>query len=136
MDGTILVHVGIRATDLDRTIRFWRDALGLRVVATGDGLYDLTDGAHNFRVFQHQGPARPPHVSGLLDYLHIGVVVGDLREAAERCSALGFPPVYEGVDTDRPYDPAHPPHDAFKVEDPDGIVVDVAARRTQWPGVA
>jgi catechol 2,3-dioxygenase-like lactoylglutathione lyase family enzyme len=136
MAGTILVHVGIRATDLDRTIRFWRDALGLSVVAMGDGLYDLTDGAHNFRVFQHQGPTRPPHVSGLLDYLHIGVVVGNLRAAAERCSALGFPPVYEGVDTDRPYDPAHPPRDAFKVEDPDGIVVDVAARRTQWPGVA
>ncbi len=37
MAGTTLVHVGIRATDLDRTIRFWRDALGLRVVATGDG---------------------------------------------------------------------------------------------------
>lgn len=136
MTGTALVHVGVRARDLDRTIRFWRDALGLRVVATGDGVYDLTDGAHNFRIFQHRGPARPPHVSGLLDYLHIGVVVDDLRQAAERCRALGFPPVYEGVDTDRPYDPAHPPSDAFKVEDPDGIVVDVAAQRTQWPGVA
>jgi catechol 2,3-dioxygenase-like lactoylglutathione lyase family enzyme len=135
MAGTTLVHVGVRATDLERSIRFWRDGLGLRVVSTGDGLYDLTDGTHNFRVFQHGGAARPPHVSGLLDYLHIGVVVDDLRVAAERCSALGFPPVYEGVDTDRPYDPAHPPTDAFKVEDPDGIVVDVAAHRSQWPGV-
>jgi len=136
MAGTVLVHVGVRATDLERTIRFWRDALGLRVFSTGDGLYDLTDGTHNFRIFQHGGASRPPHVSDLLDYLHIGVVVDDLRATAERCNALGFPPVYEGVDTDRPYDPAHPPSDAFKVEDPDGIVVDVAARRPQGPGVA
>lgn len=136
MAGTTLVHVGVRATDLERTIRFWRDALGLRVVGAGDGLYDLTDGTHNFRIFQHSGAGRPPHVSHLLDYLHIGVVVEDLQATAERCSALGFPPVYAGVDTDRPYDPAYPPVDAFKVEDPDGIVVDVAARRSQWPGVA
>lgn len=135
MAGTALVHVGVRATNLEATIRFWRDALGLRVTSMGDGLYDLTDGTHNFRVFQHGGAPRPPHVSGLLDYLHIGIVVDDLGVTAARCSALGFPPVYEGLNSDTPYDPAHPPADAFKVEDPDGIVVDVAAHRTQWPGV-
>jgi catechol 2,3-dioxygenase-like lactoylglutathione lyase family enzyme len=133
--GTTLVHVGVRATDLERTISFWRDALGLRVVNTGDGLYDLTDGMHNFRIFQYRGPARTPHVSDLLDYLHVGIVVEDLYVTAERCRALGFPPVYEGLASDQPYDPAHPPADAFKVEDPDGIVVDVAARRSQWPGI-
>jgi catechol 2,3-dioxygenase-like lactoylglutathione lyase family enzyme len=136
MPGTTLVHVGVRATDLERSIRFWRDALGLRVIATREGCYDLTDGYHNFRVFQHRGASRPPHVSGMLDYLHVGVVVDDLTAAGRRCLDLGFEIVCEGVDGERPYDPAHPPSDAFKAADPDGIVVDVAARRTQWPGVA
>jgi catechol 2,3-dioxygenase-like lactoylglutathione lyase family enzyme len=136
MAETTLVHVGVRATDLERSIRFWRDALGLRVVETGESRYDLTDGYHNFRVFQHFGPSRPPHVSGMLDYLHVGVVVDDLADAARRCLELGFEIICEGVDGERPYDPAHPPSDAFKAADPDGIVVDVAARRTQWPGVA
>ena len=136
MTGTALVHVGVRASDLQRTILFWRDALGLRVVNTDAGVYDLTDGTHNFRVFQHRGPGRPLHVSDLLDYLHIGVVVDDLQSVAERCNVLGFPPIYEGVNSDRPYDPAHSPSDAFKVKDPDGIVVDVAASRTQWPGIS
>jgi catechol 2,3-dioxygenase-like lactoylglutathione lyase family enzyme len=136
MPGATLIHVGVRATDLERSIRFWRDALGLQVVETVEGRFDLTDGFHNYRVFQHRGPPRPPHVSGMLDYLHVGVVVEDLTAAARRCLDLGFEILCEGVDGERPYDPQDPPTDAFKVMDPDGIVVDVAARRTQWPGVA
>jgi catechol 2,3-dioxygenase-like lactoylglutathione lyase family enzyme len=30
--SSTLVHVGVRATNLPETLRFWRDALGLRVV--------------------------------------------------------------------------------------------------------
>jgi catechol 2,3-dioxygenase-like lactoylglutathione lyase family enzyme len=135
-----LVHVGVRATDLEATIRFWRDALGLRVASTMPGCYDLTDGYHNFRVFQHVGPARPPHVSGALDYLHVGIVVDDLPATARRCLALGFQIIADGIDANgvdtESYDPDDPKYDSFKVEDPDGIVVDVAARSSQWPGIA
>ena len=53
-----LVHVGVRASDLEKTIAFWRDALGLQLAAQRENCYDLTDGYHNFRVFQHQGPQR------------------------------------------------------------------------------
>ena len=131
----LLVHVGIRASDLEGSVRFWRDALGLRVAATLPGCYDLTDGYHNFRLFQHAGPARPPHVSGMLDYLHIGVRVPDLLAAVRRCEAAGFPIIWDGVDGGQPYDPATPPAESFKVADPDGIVVDVTASPGQWPGV-
>jgi catechol 2,3-dioxygenase-like lactoylglutathione lyase family enzyme len=137
---TRLVHVGVRATDLEATIRFWRDGLGLRVAETMPGCYDLTDGQHNFRIFQHEGPNRPPHVSGMLDYLHVGVVVDDLPATARRCLALGFRVISDGVGADGlvvgEYDPDDRRNDSFKVEDPDGIVVDVAARPEQWPGVA
>lgn len=133
--SSVLVHVGVRATHLEKTIRFWRDALGLRVAATVDDCFDLTDGYHNFRVFQHRGAPRPPHVSGLLDYLHVGVHVPDLAAAARRCTELGFQIIWDGVSGGRPYDPNHPPSKSFKVEDPDGIVVDVTASDDQWPGV-
>jgi catechol 2,3-dioxygenase-like lactoylglutathione lyase family enzyme len=135
MGGTQLVHVGVRATNLAASIRFWRDALGLQAVEEIDDCYDLTDGYHNFRVFQYDGPARPPHVSGMLDYLHVGVVVDDLGAAARRCLALGFQILSDGVGGEVPYDPSAPKFDSFKVVDPDGIVVDVAGQRTQWPGV-
>jgi len=100
-----------------------------------DGCFDLTDGYHNFRVFQHSGAARPQHVSGLLDYLHVGVLVDDLAQAARHLEELGFQIIWDGVDGGRPYDPAHPPSESFKVADPDGIVVDVTASRSQWPSV-
>jgi catechol 2,3-dioxygenase-like lactoylglutathione lyase family enzyme len=135
MNNTLLVHVGVRTSDLAASIRFWRDALGLRVAATMEGCYDLTDGRHNFRVFQHGGAARPPHVSGLLDYLHIGVLVDDLAATAQRCQDLGFPIIWDGVAAGHAYDPQQRPTESFKVTDPDGIVVDVTASPAQWPGV-
>lgn len=143
MPEPTLVHVGVRASDLGKTIQFWRDGLGLRVASTippdaeSPHCYDLTDGHHNFRVFQYQGEQRPPNVSGMLDYLHIGVVVDDLASAVQRLTALGFHIYWEGVSGGHTYDPAKgPPSESFKVEDPDGITVDVTASRAQWPGVA
>lgn len=130
-----LVHVGVRASDLGQTIRFWRDGLGLKVAAEQDECFDLTDGFHNFRVFQHRGAERPPHVRGMLDYLHIGVRVSDLQQAADRLQKLGFEITWEGLDGSQRYDPERPPSQAFKVEDPDGIVVDVTSDDDQWPGV-
>jgi catechol 2,3-dioxygenase-like lactoylglutathione lyase family enzyme len=133
--ASLLVHVGVRAKDLQRSLRFWRDALGLTTAATMDGCCDLSDGYHNFRIFQHAGPARAAHLGGMLDYLHIGVRVPDLSAAAARLQAAGFTIFWDGVDAGKPYDPATPPARSFKVEDPDGIVVDVTASADQWPGV-
>jgi catechol 2,3-dioxygenase-like lactoylglutathione lyase family enzyme len=130
-----LVHVGIHASDLERSLRFWRDALGLRVVSTMLDCYDLTDGYHNFRLFQHRGPARPSHVSGIPTYLHIGLRVADLNDAVMRCQEHGFEVIWDGVDGGSAYVPGTLPAESFKVEDPDGIVVDVTASDGQWPGV-
>jgi catechol 2,3-dioxygenase-like lactoylglutathione lyase family enzyme len=135
MSESTLVHVGVRSTNLAESLRFWRDALGLQVVGESAASCDLTDGFHNFRVFQHGGPARPPHIGGMLDYLHIGVRVADLQEAAKRCQTLGFELFWDGIDGGKPYDPNIPPAESFKVADPDGIAVDVSASRDQWPGV-
>ena len=132
--STVLVHIGVRATDLEKTIRFWRDGLGLPVVSTHESCYDLSDGHHNFRVFQHNGPARPAHVSGMLDYLHIGVRVPDLEETGRRLLDMGYEIFSDGLGGKEPIDVHDIREGAFKVEDPDGITVDVTASDDQWPG--
>lgn len=131
-----LVHVGVRATNLERSLHFWRDSLGLEVVTAEESFSDLTDGHHNFRVFQHGGAPRPPHVSQLLDYLHVGVIVPDLQAAAARFTKNGFHVYWDDVAGGKPYDPDNPASESFKVEDPDGITVDVTASDSQWPGIA
>ena len=131
---SILVHVGVRASDLDRSIHFWRDGLGLRVAKHQGIRYDLTDGYHNFAVFQHEGEARRPHVSGMLDYLHVGVGVPDVTAAARRLREMGYEIFSDGVSGEQPVDPDHLRERVFKVKDPDGITVDVSEINTMWPG--
>ena len=131
---SILVHVGVRASNLTETIRFWRDGLGLEVVSHTENNYDLSDGYHNFRVFQHQGAVRPSHVSGMLDYLHIGIVVPDLATAAQRLRNMGYIIYSDGLNGKEITDLDNLTESAFKVEDPDGITVDVTESDKQWPG--
>tara|TARA_B100001123_G_C15213641_1_gene988316 strand:- start:171 stop:590 length:420 start_codon:yes stop_codon:yes gene_type:complete len=134
MSGT-LVHIGVRASNIENTIRFWRDGLGIPVVNQhSDTAYDLSDGHHNFRVFQHKGPERPEHIGGMLDYLHIGIRVPDLEEAARRLLDLGYEIFSDGLGGDVPLDVNNLKEKAFKVHDPDGITVDVTASSDQWPG--
>ena len=135
MSSTKLVHIGVRCTDLQQSIKFWRDALGLEISQQANNCFDLTDGYHNFRVFQHQGPERPSHVSGMLDYLHIGIRVADLEEAAQRLLDMGYEIYSDGLGGKVPLDVHSLEEGAFKVEDPDGITVDVTASDNQWPGV-
>ena len=134
VSSSVLVHVGVRASDIEKTIRFWRDGLGMSLVAHHDTCYDLSDGHHNFRVFQHNGPARPEHVSGMLDYLHIGVRVASLEETGRRLLDMGYEIFSDGLGGKEPVDVTNIEEGAFKVEDPDGITVDVTASDDQWPG--
>ena len=133
--SSTLVHVGIRSSDMEKAVIFWRDALGLTVFEQAPGCYDLTDGYHNFRLFQHGGAERPTHIGGMLDYLHIGIQVDDLQATAKRCKDLGFEIFWDGIDGGQEYDPSVQIAESFKVADPDGIAVDVSASPDQWPGV-
>ena len=132
--STVFVHIGVRATDLEKTIRFWRDGLGIPVFSEQENCFDLSDGYHNFRVFQHNGPERPGHISGMLDYLHIGVRVSNLEEAGKRLLDMGYEIFSDGLGGKEPLAPDNLEEGAFKVEDPDGITVDVTSSDNQWPG--
>ncbi len=133
---SVLIHVGVRASDLSKSIRFWRDGLGLKVVGQRGVRYDLSDGYHNFAVFQHRGGDRPGHISGMLDYLHIGVGVPDAAAAARRLRDMGYVIFSDGLGGKTPLDPDNLEQSAFKVEDPDGITIDVSEVTTMWPGTS
>ena len=130
---SVLIHVGVRASDLSKSIRFWRDGLRLQVACKRGIRYDLTDGYHNFAVFQHQGDDRPELVSSMLDYLHIGVGVPDVTAAARRLRDMGYTIYSDGIGGKTPLDPDNLVQPAFKVEDPDGITADVSEVTTKLP---
>ena len=132
---SVLVHVGVRASDLEESVRFWRDGLGLKVVRHEDTCCDLSDGYHNFKIFQHAGESRPEHVGGMLDYLHVGVGVSDVPAAARRLREMDYEIFSDGLAGKRPVDPDDLEDRAFKVEDPDGITVDVSEIDERWPGI-
>jgi hypothetical protein len=68
------------------------------------------------------------------DYVHIGVVVPDLTAAAQRLRKMGFKIYSDGLDGKEIVDLDNLTETAFKVEDPDGITVDVTESDSQWPG--
>ena len=47
--STTLVHIGVRASDLETTIRFWRDGLGLPVFSQMENCHDLSVGTSSRR---------------------------------------------------------------------------------------
>jgi hypothetical protein len=71
----------------------------------------------------------------MLDYLHIGVRVSDLEAAASRLLEMGYEIFSDGLAGKIPVDVKNIEEGAFKVEDPDGITVDITASDDQWPGV-
>ena len=133
---SVLVHVGVRATNLEESVRFWRDGLGLRVIRRKGTSCDLSDGYHNFKIFQHEGESRPEHVGGMLDYLHVGVGVTEVSAAARRLREMGYEIFSDGLAGKRPVGPDTLEDRAFKVEDPDGITVDVSEIDERWPGIS
>ena len=71
----------------------------------------------------------------MLDYLHIGVRVRDLEGTAARLLDMGYEIFSDGLAGKIPVDVTNIEEGAFKVEDPDGITVDITASDEQWPGV-
>jgi len=69
-----------------------------------------------------------------LDYLHIGIRVPNLEEVAQRLLDMGYEIFSDGLSGKIPLDVHKIEEGAFKVEDPDGITVDITSSNGQWPG--
>ncbi len=136
-------HIGICVSDLDRSIAFYRDALGfepagdLRVEGEpSDTLLGLRDVRLNacylerdgwrIELLHYESPASPPRAPQRamndLHFTHLSVSVGDLDESVERIVAAGG-----SVDADTRIEVGGAPVAVF-VRDPDGLPIELLRR--------
>jgi lactoylglutathione lyase len=98
-----LVYVGLRVTDLERSLRFYTGGLGLQerkrgTMSHGGTFVELRDPTSNYELELNWYPAdsrfAAPYVPGEgLD--HIGCEVEDVRESVRRLVSLGGKVVLE-----------------------------------------
>jgi lactoylglutathione lyase len=111
LKGRRLHHIGLEVVDLNRSLAFYRDLLGLRVTDEGEGGGPDTDelvGAEGMRfryaeldlgadqlleLIQPLAPAtdRAPAAGRSPSVAHVGLVVNDIDEAYGRLKAAGLP---------------------------------------------
>ncbi|MBI5191714.1 MAG: VOC family protein [Nitrospirae bacterium] len=99
-----LNHVAMATGDMDKTVRFWRDLLGMRLVASHGGpgrrqyFFEITEGEY-VAFFEWTGVTRVPNkrhgqpVEGpfIFDHISFGLETEDeLWELADRLIEAGF----------------------------------------------
>ena len=138
-----LHHTGLTVANLERSLAFWRDALGTDVVMQQDrqgGYFEAIVGEHGVDVrtvqlaFGGEGPRielfefrspRGGHVAGRtadVGFAHVCVVCDDLDAMLERLVGAGGRPVSEPVAVDTG---ANAGGRAVYVRDPDGHTVEL-----------
>lgn len=137
-----VAHTGLTVSSLERSLRFYRDALGLEVVMEqekeGGYLAAITGypGAHvrmaqlaapgggRLELFQYLEPSgrgTPPEPREI-GITHVCLVVADAHEAYRRLAEAGGEPLSEPVPIDTG---ANAGGWALYVRDPDGIVLEL-----------
>jgi catechol 2,3-dioxygenase-like lactoylglutathione lyase family enzyme len=117
----ILHHTGLTVADMDRSLHFWRDAMGMEVVfqqeKAGGYLEAIVGepGAHvlmthlafggegpRIELFQYLAPSGGQHLSRPADvgFAHVCVACDDLDERLERLVAAGGRPFSTPVEVD------------------------------------
>ena len=117
--------------DLDRSIAFYRDVLGLRFKLRGEGYAEFDTGAVRFGLFERAKvpellgrEAGPPGPDG-----EVALIVEDVDAEAEQLRGAGVEILTGPVD--RPWG-----HRTVHLADPDGLVVELAQEipRRDRPG--
>ena len=148
-------HVGITVADLDRSLRFYRDLLGMRVIGlsleavgaivgmegasariadldAGAGqLLELIDyGTADASADANAGPRGPDAVGSC----HISIQVDDLRGALARLAGAGHRPL--GEVSELSLGGVWEGCTIAYLRDPDGVVIELLERRGVEPGPA
>ncbi|MDE2700402.1 MAG: hypothetical protein OXI23_16135, partial [Gemmatimonadota bacterium] len=76
----------------------------------------------------------PPTVRSPCSSRSASIRVPDLEAAARRLTDMGYEIFSDGLGGKEPLAPDKLEEGAFKVEDPDGITVDITSSDDQWPG--
>ena len=139
-----LHHTGLTVADLDRSLHFWRDAMGMEVLfqqeKAGGYLEAVVGepGAHvrmahlafggegpRIELFQYLAPSGGQHRMRPADqgFVHICVACDNLDELLERLIAAGGTPFSEPVEVDTGVNKGA--RDVY-LRDPDGHVVELS----------
>jgi lactoylglutathione lyase len=140
---TTLAHTGFTVRDLDRSLAFYRDALGMKVVFEQEkqGGYlakivgyptahvrmahlEFEQGGHRIELFEYveppsRGDAGEPRDVGIT---HVCLAVDDIEAAFERATAAGADPISPPVLVDTGANAGG--HGAY-VRDPEGIIIEL-----------
>jgi catechol 2,3-dioxygenase-like lactoylglutathione lyase family enzyme len=142
-------HVGVSSSDLDRSLRFYRDLLGMTVLDRGVerspematllgcdtvefSYADLDSGdGRVFELLQYHSPAGAPTRSEPFDpgTPHLAVGVNDLEAVRSRLAEAGTPVIsHDSVRVDAP---GTVWHDGVYLltRDPDGVIVELVERQ-------
>jgi len=142
----MLHHTGLTVSDLERSLHFWRDAMGMEVLfqqeKAGGYLEAIVGepGAHvlmahlafggegpRIELFQYLAPGGGRHFSRPADqgFAHVCVACDDLGEWLERLIAAGGTPFSEPVEIDTGVNRGGR---GVYLRDPDGHVVELEER--------
>ena len=119
--------VHLTVTNLDRSIAFYEDVIGLRLHRREDGLAALGVGEEDLLVlYEEPGARRAGRHAGLYHYALLFPSREELAHAALRLAATQTP--IQGASD-------HGTHEAIYLPDPDGNGIELAADRTRerWP---
>lgn len=118
-----LGRVRLQVADLDRSLGFYRDRIGFRVVDRGDGIAELAaaEGPVLLELVEREG-ARPVPRSGLLGIYHFALLLPGRPHLGRFVRHLARRDVRFGAAD-------HAFSEALYLEDPDGITIEVYADR-------
>ncbi|MGH3995331.1 MAG: VOC family protein, partial [Pseudonocardiaceae bacterium] len=121
LGGLRLGPVHLTVTDLDRSVRFYEDAIGLRDQRRDNGSVALGAGRDDLLVVTEQPDARPPgRHAGLYHYALLHPSRLELARATKRLIATGTP--ISGASD-------HNISEAIYLPDPDGNGIELASDR-------
>lgn len=127
-----LIHTMVRVADLDRSIRFYRDLIGLQEVHRMDfpdfTLVYLRDEASGFELELTLNKGREEPYTHGTGYGHLAVVTEDVRTERARVAALGLAP---GEVKEFKRDEALLAR-FFFIQDPDGYKIEVLERHGHY----